>query len=227
MEVVYTPDHPDVLAMKRRVANLKAEMARASAEPKSEAVVSTHDSAELRKLKLQLRAERQSLADAKLDQTRIERQVRSYEEKIEASPLLEQEYKQVTRDHESALQFYNTLLAKMSESTMATALEHRQQGEQFRVMDAPNLPDQPTYPDHRKFGGGGLAAGLALGLLLAGLLEYRDTTLHNENDIWAFTKLPTLAVISYLDDLSVRPRDARKRWKIFSRSAKPTESVRL
>jgi uncharacterized protein involved in exopolysaccharide biosynthesis len=45
------------------------------------------------------------------------------------------------------LQFYNTLLTKMNESSMATALEHRQQGEQFRVMDAPNLPDAPTFPN--------------------------------------------------------------------------------
>jgi polysaccharide chain length determinant protein (PEP-CTERM system associated) len=224
LEVVYTPDHPDVLAMKRRIANLKAEIAHASAAPaKSEAVVNARDSSELRKLKLQLRAERQSMAEAKQEQARIERQVRAYEAKIEASPLLEQEYKQVTRDHESALQFYNTLLAKMSESTMATALEHRQQGEQFRVMDAPNLPDQPSYPDHRKIGGAGLAAGLALGLLLAGFLEYRDTAIRNENDIWAFTKLPTLAVISYLDDLAVRPRNGGKRGKLFSRAPKPIE----
>ena len=68
--------------------------------------------------------------------------------------MVEEEYKEVTRDHESALQFYNTLLAKMNESTMATALEHRQEGEQFRVMDAPNLPDEPTFPNPRIFAGG-------------------------------------------------------------------------
>jgi uncharacterized protein involved in exopolysaccharide biosynthesis len=76
------------------------------------------------------------------------------------------------RDHETAVQFYNTLLAKMNQSSMATALEHRQQGEQFRVMDAPNLPDSPTFLNHRVFAGGGLASGLTLGLLLAALLEY-------------------------------------------------------
>src|ERR1035441_5723211 len=90
----------------------------------------------------------------------------------------------------------------MNESTMATALETRQQGEQFRVMDAPNLPDEPSFPNRKMFAGGGLAGGLMLGLLLAALLEYRDTSLHNERDIWAFTKLPTLAVVSYIDVLT-------------------------
>jgi len=138
--------------------------------------------------------------------------------------MVEEEYKQVTRDHETALQFYNTLLTKMNESSMATALERRQQGEQFRVMDAPNLPEEPTFPNRFTFAAGGLAAGLFLGLLLAGLCEYLDTSLRNERDVWAFTKLPTLAVISSINGLS-RPAKPRGRWNLFSRTNKPTEGA--
>jgi polysaccharide chain length determinant protein (PEP-CTERM system associated) len=226
LESVYTSSYPDVIAIKRRIANLQEEIAHAPAEPaKGETTVSSSDSPQLRQLKLQLRAERQSLAAAKQEQARITQRVRAYESKIESSPMIEEEFKQVTRDHETALQFYNTLLTKMNESTMATALEHRQQGEQFRVMDAPNLPDAPTFPNHFKIAGGGLAVGLVLGLLLAALLEYRDTSVRNERDIWAFTNLPTLAVVSYLSDLA-QPPAARKRWKLFSRRPKPIENTR-
>jgi capsular polysaccharide biosynthesis protein len=138
--------------------------------------------------------------------------------------MVEEEYKQVTRDHETALQFYNSLLGKMNESSMATALQQRQQGEQFTIMDSPNLPDSPTFPNRYVFAGGGFAAGLLLGLLVAALLEYRDTSLRNERDIWAFTKLPTLAVISHIVDLP-QPGTAKKRWKLFSRSQQPLESA--
>jgi polysaccharide chain length determinant protein (PEP-CTERM system associated) len=226
MEAIYTPDHPDIIAMKRRIANLRAEIVHEPSAPaKAETAINSSDSPQLQQLKTQLRAIKLSLASAKQDQARIEEKVRSYEAKIESSPMIEEEYKQVTRDHETALQFYNTLLTKMNESTMATALEHRQQGEQFRVMDAPNLPDEPTFPDRRIFAGGGLAFGLFLGLLLAALLEYRDTSVRNERDIWAFTKLPTLAIISYISDLD-HPDKAGKRFKLFSRTPKPIESVR-
>jgi hypothetical protein len=61
-------------------------------------------------------------------------------------------------------------------------------------------------------------------LLLAALLEYRDTSLRNESDIWAFTKLPTLAVVSYLDDLAHSNVDP-KHGKIFSQTAQPTEGA--
>jgi polysaccharide chain length determinant protein (PEP-CTERM system associated) len=225
LESVYTASHPDVIAIKRRVASLREEIAHVPAEPaKKDTAVSSSDSPQLRQLKLQLRGEQQSLAAAKQEQARIEQQVRSYEAKIESSPLIEEEYKQITRDHETALQFYNTLLAKMNESSMATALEHRQQGEQFRVMDAPNLPDAPTFPNHLKFGGAGLAAGLIFGLLLAALLEYRDTSVRNERDIWAFTKLPTLAVVSYLSDLD-QPQAGKKRGRLFARTARPVTNA--
>jgi uncharacterized protein involved in exopolysaccharide biosynthesis len=182
------------------------------------------DSPQLQQLKAQLRGERQSLSLAKQEQNRIEQQVRTYEARIESSPMVEEQYKQITRDHETALQFYNTLLTKMNESSMATALEHRQQGEQFRVMDAPNLPDAPSFPNHLMFAGGGLASGLFLGLMLAGWLEYRDISLRNEGDVWAFTKLPTLAVISYVNELD-HPHARRKRGKLFSRTTEPIESA--
>ena len=138
--------------------------------------------------------------------------------------MVEEEYKQLTRDHDTALQFYNSLLTKMNESSMATALEHRQQGEQFRVMDAPNLPDAPKFPNPLIFAGGGLGAGLFLGLILAGLLEYRDTSLRSERDIWAFTKLPTLAMISYIDGLP-QPAKPRRFLGLFSRTKQPAESA--
>ena len=84
---------------------------------------------------------------------------------------------------------------------MATALEQRQQGEQFHVMDAPNLPEAPIFPNRKIFAVVGFAGGLFLGLMLTALFEYRDTSLRTERDVWAFTKLSTLAVISHIDDL--------------------------
>jgi polysaccharide chain length determinant protein (PEP-CTERM system associated) len=226
LSTLYTPDHPDLLALSRKIADMQAEIERVPAEPASEAApVKGPETPQLQQLKAQLGAAQQSMAAAKQQQGRIEQQVRIYESRIESSPTVEEEYKQVTRDHETALQFYNTLLTKMNESSMATALEHRQQGEQFRVMDAPNLPDEPVFPNRIIFTSGGLAAGLFLGLLLAALLEYRDTSLRSEKDIWAFTKLPTLAIISHIDGLP-KPMRLHGQPKSSTRKSRSRESVR-
>ena len=204
LEALYTPDYPDVQAINRKITDLQAEIAHSSstASPaKPSTVPVSADSPQIAQQKAQLKMLQQSIATAKLEQDKVQKQIQAYEARIDSSPLVEQEYKQVTRDHDIASEFYNSLLKKKDESSMATALEHRQEGEQFRVMDPANLPDAPSFPSRPKFAGAGLAGGLALGFMLVALLEYRDTTLRTELDVWAFTKLPTLAVLSHIDGL--------------------------
>lgn len=226
LEAQYTPDYPDVVEISRKIADLQATIAHASASPApaSKAAVKTSDSPQVQQLKAQLRVAQESMVDEKQQQAHIEEQIRTYESRIESSPRVDEEYKQLTRDHDSALQFYNSLLAKMNESSMATALEQRQQGEQFRVMDAPNFPEAPSFPNHLIFAGGGFAGGLALGLALVALFEYLDTSLRNERDVWACTKLPTLATITHIKDLTRFEKTNRHR-KLFPRSTEPIESA--
>jgi len=225
LESQYTADYPDVIAISRKIADLRAQLAHPPAPAATAAVAAKPaDSAQLEQLRAQLRAAEQSTASEREQQAQIEKQIRTYEARIESSPHVEEEYKQITRDHDTALQFYNSLLAKMNESEMATALEQRQQGERFRVMDAPNLPDAPVFPNRMVFSVGGLAGGFGLGVLIAGLLEYRDNSLRSDKDVWAFTKLPTLATISHIDELRGFDRNGRL-GRILSRSSNPVESA--
>jgi capsular polysaccharide biosynthesis protein len=91
-------------------------------------------------------------------------------------------------------------------------------------MDAPNLPDSPSFPNPYIFAGGGLLAGIMIGVFVAAWLEYRDTTLRNEKDVWAFTKLPTLATISFISGLPQPNKDKKSLWP-FSRPPKPAENA--
>jgi polysaccharide biosynthesis transport protein len=66
---------------------------------------------------------------------------------------------------------------------MATSMEQMQQGERFTMLDPPSLPLKPDFPDRLKFCGLGLGVGLALGLIVAGALEFMDDRLHSEEQI--------------------------------------------
>jgi uncharacterized protein involved in exopolysaccharide biosynthesis len=175
----------------------------------------SREPANLQQLRAQLRAQEQGISQRKHEQAELGGQIRSYQGRIQSSPAVQEQFKNLTRDYQTAQAFYGQLLEKMNQSKMATDLERRQQGEQFRVMDEPNLPESPAYPKRSLFVGTGLGAGLAMGLLLVGLLEYRDTSLRSERDIWAFTKLPTLAVIGFTAENE--PTEPKRRWKFGRR----------
>jgi|ERR1700733_7756322 polysaccharide chain length determinant protein (PEP-CTERM system associated) len=202
----YTDDYPDVVSVRRKIAEVRQKIkdapAPAPTTPLSTTAKAT-DSVSMQQFRLQLKAMDQEIAMKKKDQAAIQGQLHLYQERVASSPEVEEEYKSITRDNTTAQEFYQSLLKKMEDSKMAVDLEKRQQGEQFRVMDEPNLPEAPSSPKRQVFVGGGLAAGLGLGLLIVALLEYMDTALRTERDIWSFTKLPTLGIIAFTGDKEV------------------------
>ena len=211
----YTDDYPDVVSIKRTIAELRQKMAKAPVPSVAPATSSTStpkpsDSVSVLQLRAQLRAMDGAIAQKKKDQGAIQAQLRMYQDRVASTPAVEEEYKAITRDNQTAQTFYDDLLKKMDDSKMATDLERRQQGEQFRVMDEANLPEEPFFPKRPVFLMGGLATGLGLGLLVVILLEYLDTALRSERDVWAFTKLPTLGVIAYTGEES--EVKTKRRW---------------
>ena len=220
----YTDDYPDVVSIRRKIKDLKHQMAQAPAVSTGNSPVAPHiDSPETQRLRLQIKAMDMAIAQRKRDQAGIQGQVNLYQERISASPIVQEQFKNLTRDYQQAQAFYDDLLKKMNESRMASDLEHRQQGEQFRVMDAANLPDAPTSPKRPVFAAGGLIFGLALGVAIIALLEYKNTSLRSERDIWVFTKLPTLATISLLEENNFTLSNPKK--SLFSRRKSNTSEV--
>ena len=202
----YTPDYPDVITVDAKIRDLKKEIAQnaggAAGTPGAPVRV---ESPAVQQLKAQIKGFDDAIQEKRREQGGIDRQIGMYQSRVQASPLVTARYKELTRDYQTAQEFYNSLLTKKNNSQMATDLERQQQGEQFRVMDDANLPDEPTFPKRSIFAAGGLAAGIALGILIAAFLEYRDKSLRTERDVWAFTKLPTLGIIA-LNGSAAAPR---------------------
>jgi polysaccharide chain length determinant protein (PEP-CTERM system associated) len=218
----YTDNYPDVVSVRRRIKDLQAKIAAEPAAPAAPATASATpsrgDSPAVQQLRAQLRSLEQGIQAKRHDQALLSSQIRMYQDRISSSPMVLEEYKSITRDYQTAQAFYDDLLKKMNESKMATDLERRQQGEQFSVMDQPNLPDSPTFPKRGVFVGGGLVAGLILGTILVAWREYRDTVMRSERDVWAFTKLPTLGVISFSSNDPDQPPPGR-RWGLGRRKS--------
>jgi uncharacterized protein involved in exopolysaccharide biosynthesis len=211
LEVQDTPEHPDVIKLKDEIEKVKKKIhdQGATPEPKPEPTVqraATVEPAQIQQLRSQLRAYDEAIRSATGAQQRIQGQMELLQSRVQMSPVVEQQYKELTRDHEMAQNFYNDLLKKRNESEMATDLEQRQQGEQFLIMDPANMPKDPVFPNRPLFALGGLGGGLALGLALAWLVEARDKALRNDKDVEACLGLPTLALVP---SLTTAPKEKR------------------
>jgi polysaccharide chain length determinant protein (PEP-CTERM system associated) len=195
----YTDDHPDVIKAKNDIAAMKEKIAEDNQQQKSagidKAARPLSEPAQIQQMRAQIHQYDQVIKERTKQQEDIQGQIKVYQARVQASPAVEQEYKLVTRDHQSALDFYNDLLKKRDQSAMAMNLEESQQGEQFQVLDPANFPEKPSFPKVPVFAGGGLAAGMALGLGLVLLLELQDTSMRSERDIEAALHLPVLAMI--------------------------------
>ena len=207
----YTDDHPDVVRLKSDIAAAK-RMAEAIDERNAAGeapVTGQAEPAPIQSLRAQIHQYDQVIQDRTNQQEEIHRRIRLYQARVEASPTIEQEYKALTRDYQSALEFYNTLLKQRDLAAMATDLERQKQSEQLRVLDPASYPDRPSFPDRTQFSLGGLAGGLALGVGLTLLLEMRDTSVRNDRDIESLLHLPVLAVVPTLKATSSRAKTSQ------------------
>src|SRR5205085_5912649 len=78
--------------------------------------------------------------------------------------------------------------------------ERQQQGEQFRLLNPASFPNAPSFPNRLMFAGGGFGGGLFLGLVVAFLLEMRDKSMRNEQDVEAVMELPMLVALPWVGE---------------------------
>ena len=224
LELRLKPEHPDIIRAQRVVRELEAK---ARAEELNKPVgVGTSDrttlSAADQKRLSEMQAERDSLERRivanRAEVTRLQTVLAGYRAKVEAAPTRESEETELTRDYATMQEQYQALLARSQQSRIAADLERRQIGEQFRLIDAARMPERPISPNRSRMNSMGALAGLALGLGLIALLEYRDKSFRSDDDIALSLSLPVLAVIPVMNTRRERDRVKQRRRLALSAS---------
>jgi polysaccharide chain length determinant protein (PEP-CTERM system associated) len=210
-------DHPDVLRVKRIVANLQAKAdAEAADAPVSPENVRLSPVELLRRKRIaDVRAEFEQLnkqiASEQAEEKRLRQIAAGYQQRVELAPTRESEMIELTRDYETLQKQYTSLLSKKEESQISANLERRQIGEQFKLLDPARLPERPTSPNRQQINTFGLVAGLAIGIALIVLVELRDTSFKTDEDLLSVLGLPVLAVVPLMQSNTERRRTFRLR----------------
>ena len=200
LQLKYTDSHPDVIKLKSEITQLQQQIqekttreASTVGEQKPKAAVP--DTPQIRKLRAQLHQLDLNISENAKQQEDLDQEIRAIQDRMALSSSIQQEFKALTQDYQTALDLYEDLLKKRNASQTATTLESQQQAETLHMVDPPSLPEQPSFPDRRLFSLGGLSAGLILAVGMVHLLEARDKSIRTRQDVEVYLGIPTLAVI--------------------------------
>jgi polysaccharide chain length determinant protein (PEP-CTERM system associated) len=215
----YTDDHPNIRTLKRRIAEAEAKVAEEKARPavtEKQALIELPPverarQQRIRELKLQIEDIDRQIGEKKEQEKRLHALVAEYQAKLDAAPKRESDLVELTRDYTTLQASYQSLLTKREEAKLNADLQRRNIGEQFKVLDPARAPERPFSPNRLLIDVGGAGTGFFLGLLIIGLLEYRDSSFKSEEDVVRVLNLRVLALVPVM--ASDAERKIRK-WRL-------------
>ncbi len=185
--------------VRQRIESLKSQLANAAPRrsPQRETLVYQLDSAEAELAELEL------LRDELADKQRL------YDARLLEAPEIEREYRDLTRDYESAQERYAEIRAKQMQAEIAEELELDQKAERFTVVEPPSLPLEPAGPRRKFLTVLGLSAALGGSVGLAWLRDLMNPALKSPQAVARITEALVLTAVPYV----VTPKEqARERW---------------
>jgi polysaccharide biosynthesis transport protein len=174
LSAIYTENHPDLRAAKRKVESLEQATAAESATPSSAAKRSTTamSNSAVARIDRRIAALRDRLKVIDAQRSNLRGRLGQMDVALVKSPQVERGLAALTRDYQNAQKKYEEIVAKRMTAQVAENLEEDQKAERFAVLEPPTLPDRPVKPDRRKL----LAFSLILAMVApVGLVSVMET----------------------------------------------------
>ena len=208
LRLKYTDEHPQILRLKSKIAQLERSkrLVEANAIAEEERESSAPMFAPVAEIETQIRRTDSEMARLKADEAQLQNLIKEYERRVEITPKIEQELSEITRGYEVTQREYQSLLDKKLQAELAASMEKKQKGQRFKVLDMAKIPENPVKPKSLKV--------ILLGLLLASLAglglvvakEQFDTSFYKIEDLEGFTELSVIA--------SIPKMKIKKKWRI-------------
>ncbi len=198
----YTDQHPDVVSLRKMLADLEAQRKREVAELRKQAIStmgtpSANSSAfqELQRM----------LATAEVQVAALKARVGEYQSRynnalaaMKTAPQLEAEAAQLNRDYEIHRKNYNDLVARRESAAMSGELDVASGVADFRLIEPPRVAPQPVAPNRYLLLGVALVVSLGSGLFTAFAASQLRPVFYDSSELRAKTELPILGSVSRL-----------------------------
>ncbi len=198
LNVVLTPDHPDVVSARRELdsaqGRLQAARARAAA-----------NDLELRRMTAAIQRSEKRVEGLQKQQAQLDKM-------IAGTPLVTAQLTDLNKDVEYLGAKVASLTSKKAEAEITADLEQKSGPSEFRVLESAQPPALAAAPNRPQLLLLALLGALALGCALAVSQELSDRSLRTEGEAGSTLALPVLACVPELGgkyDLRVLPAPAQ------------------
>jgi polysaccharide chain length determinant protein (PEP-CTERM system associated) len=212
----YTPGHPEVIALKKSIADLE----RQKREQLANAALSGEAGAPpapagvnpvFQQLKIALGEAEANVASLSSRAKMIKEKIEAMKKQMDDRLKVETQLQGLNRDYATIRENYVALLKRRETARMSENVEQNTDSVRFRIVDPPQVPSKPAAPHRILLSsgvlGGGVAAGIALAVFLS-LLRPAFTTTQKLREI---TGLPVLGSVS----MNWIPEIKKRKWNEF------------
>ena len=207
----YTDAHPDVKEAKRRVADLKKlkeeEQAAMSGENATAAFTDTPLYQELKVAESKLANDVASLTVRVND---YKDRVKEMEEEAHTIPEIEAELIALDRDYDITKKKFEDLLNRRETARLAQEADETTDKIQFKVVDPPRVPIEPSGPKRLIFITAILIFGFGSGIGISFLFSQLTPIVTSARQLSNATGYPVFGIVSATENLGLTKRHKRK-----------------
>jgi polysaccharide chain length determinant protein (PEP-CTERM system associated) len=203
----YTEQHPDVVGIKRLLAQLEEDRQR-EIEVRSKALekdpgnpVSGDPVAQ--QLKVALNDAETNLVTVRARLGEYEARYNQLRSSAETLPKIDMEFTQLNRDYDMQKHQYESLVARRETANLTGKLEDAGVAE-FRIIDPPRVTPNPVAPNRLLLLGGVVAVSLFAGLAMSWLVSQARPTFHDGRSLREVVQRPLLGMVSTLPTHGLR-----------------------
>jgi succinoglycan biosynthesis transport protein ExoP len=208
----YGEEHPDIKKLQRDIATLETRI-----RSGERGDVELSDGTPLgMQLRTQINAVDSQLASLAVQNSELRAKLASLEKNVTAAPQVEREYSNATRDLTIAREKYEQLLNRQMDAEVSEAAISGGRADEFRLIQAPMLPAQPSKPQRLSILLIGLVAAVLIGLTATVGAEALDPTVRGARDVRDLLSVSPLVAIPTIRNSRSRRRNA---WRFAAASA--------
>lgn len=193
-QAVLADSHPEIVALKRRIAALETAVSPAmAADP-----ATGQQTAALSRIEQQIELLDKQIALLDKQQAEDDATKATLIASIAATPQVAMEINRLERQYRQLQQQYDAAVVRLAAAREGAALEDKQQGERFAVVEQPLVPDRPYSPNRPLIALGGVSFSVIVGLGLMVLMEFLNTSIRTAHALEYRTGLKPVVSIPYV-----------------------------